>query len=177
MAIADTVWGRLVRFNAPRGSHGVKGSAAAVCSVLLRIAKSLGRGTRSAAIWAAPHLVMVALWICLALVYAARGLGYATYHTAVWLYRALVYAARGLGYATYHTTMWLYRALVYAARGAGDATYHAAVWSAPRAVAVIATTTLATFWLTVKTVILAARSVRGFFRILPQIATPMRLAV
>src|SRR5215471_14526064 len=128
MAIADTVWGRLVRFNAPRGSHGVKRSAAATCSVLLRIAKSLARGTRSAAIWAAPHLVMVALWICLALVYAARGLGYATYYTTVWLCRALVYAARGLGYATYHTAVWLYRVLVYAARGLGYATYHTTMW-------------------------------------------------
>src|SRR5215475_14423742 len=137
MAIADTVWGRLVRFNAPRGSHGVKRSAAATCSVLLRIAKSLARGTRSAAIWTAPHLVMVALWICLALVYAARGLGYATYHTAVWFYRVLVYAASGLGYAT----------------------YHAAVWLAPRAVVVTAAAALATFWLTVKTVILSARSI------------------
>src|SRR5215469_11556254 len=115
MAIADTVWGRLVRFNAPRGSHGVKRSAAATCSVLLRIAKSLARGTRSAAIWTAPHLVMVALWICLALVYAASGLGYATYHAAVWL--------------------------------------------APRAVVVTAAAALATFWLTVKTVILSARSI------------------
>src|SRR5262245_26958414 len=103
MAIADTVWGRLARFNAPRGRHDANHEAAAVRAALARIVKVL---------------------------------------------------------------KFLFRT-----------TRSAVLWLAPRVVAFAASAALIAFWLIAETVTLLARSVRGFFVILPRIATPLRLGV